>query len=210
MAWEDFFRRYWRLIYSFARRRGCSEQTADDILQDVMLTAFQQRDVFRYDPARGRFRDWLATVVRNVVAQHHRRASQRVRGQGGAGAQPAPAEDETAAPDGVWEAAFEESLLAALLDAVRKEVSPETYQAFELLALGELPGAEVAAMTGLSRNAVYLARRRVLTRLIELGAAYRDEGQLDEHVRQALESMPQAAIVRAVASRATEASAQEH
>ena len=65
-------------------------------------------------------------------------------------------------------------------------------------------------MTGLSRNAVYLARRRVLTRLIELGTAYRDEGQLDEHVRQALESMPQAAIVRAVTSRATKANAQEH
>jgi RNA polymerase sigma-70 factor (ECF subfamily) len=206
MAWEDF-RRYWRLIYSFARRRGCSEQTADDILQDVMLTAFQQRDVFHYDPARGRFRDWLATVVRNVVAQHRRRPSQRVRGRGAA--ELAQAEDETAAPDGVWEAAFEESLLAALLDAVRQEVSPETYQAFELLALGEFPGAEVAAMTGLSRNAVYLARRRVLARLKELGAAYRDEGQLDDCVRRALESMPQAAVVRAVTSRAREASAQD-
>ena len=103
-----------------------------------MLTAFQQRDVFHYDPARGRFRDWLATVVRNVVARHRRQPSQRVRGRGGAGGELDQAEYQAAA-DGVWEAAFEESLLAALLDAVRQEVSPETYQAFELLALGKLP-----------------------------------------------------------------------
>jgi RNA polymerase sigma factor (sigma-70 family) len=206
MAWEDFFRRYWRLIYSFARHRGCSEQTADDILQDVMLTAFQQRQVFQYDPTRGRFRDWLATVVRNLVAQHRRRPSQRLRGGGADAEELAQAEDDVAAPDGVWEAAFEESLLAALLDVVRHEVSPESYQAFELLALNEVPGSEVAAITGLSRNAVYLARRRVLARLKELGAAYREEGQLDEHVRLALKSMPRAAIVRAVTSRPTAAS----
>ena len=170
-----------------------------------MLAAFQQRDVFRYDPARGRFRDWLAAVVRNVVARHRREPSGRLRGRGGAGSgEITEAEDDGAAPGGVWEAAFEESLLAALLDAVRQEVSPETYQAFELLALGELPGTEVAAITGLSRNAVYLARRRVLARLQELGAAYRDEGQLDERVRQALKSMPRPAIVRAVISRARE------
>lgn len=205
MDWEDFFGRYWRLIYSFARRRGCSEQTADDILQDVMVTAFQQREVFQYDPARGRFRDWLATVVRNLMAQHRRRPSERVHGRGGA--EIVEAEDDAAAPDVVWEAAFEDSLLAALLDMVRQEVSPETYQAFELLALGDLPGSQVAAMTGLSRNAVYLARRRVLARLHELGAAYRDEGQLDDRVRRALLSLPNA-TVRAVMSHPTGASEQ--
>ena len=79
LAWDEFFSRYWPTIYSFARYRGCSEHTAEEIVQDVMLKVFQQRDVYQYDPARGRFRDWLGTVVRNQVAEHRRRPGNRLR-----------------------------------------------------------------------------------------------------------------------------------
>jgi len=204
MAWEEFFQRYGRLIYAAARSRGCREHTAEEIVQEVMLTAFQQRDVFRYDPRRGRFRDWLRSVVRHAVAEHRRAPSQRVRARGGDGQDRFPEPCDDAAPDQVWEAAFEESLLAALLDVVRREVAPETYQAFELLTLKELSGRQVARITGLSRNAVYLARRRVLQRLRELGAGYGEEGQLDGRVRQALRSLPDGAVERSLASRVGE------
>lgn len=95
-----------------------------------------------------------------------------------------------AEPDAAWETAFEQTLLATLLDTVRREVAPETYQAFELLVLHELSGREVARVTGLSRNAAYLARKRVLIRLRELGADYRDHGRLDDRLREALKTMP--------------------
>ena len=88
LAWDEFFARYWPTIYGFARHRGCSQHTAEEIVQDVMLKVFQQRDVYRYNPSRGRFRDWLHTVVRNQVAEHRRRPANRVRGVGG-GAAPA-------------------------------------------------------------------------------------------------------------------------
>ena len=48
-----------------------------------MLNVFEQKDVFHYDPARGRFRDWLGKLVRNKVAQRRRRPSERVRAPGG-------------------------------------------------------------------------------------------------------------------------------
>ena len=205
VAWEDFFARYWRLVFFFARRRGCGEHTAEEIVQDVMTTVFQKRDVFRYDPGKGRFRDWLATVVRNRVAEHRRAPAQRVRGRGGDaedhGAN-SPAEFEAAADD-LWETAFERTLLAALLDVVRRQVEPATFQAFELTALGELSGAEVAAVTGLSRNAVYQARRSVLARLKELGVSYRGEGQLDRGVKEALEEQPDPRVQRSLAERLT-------
>jgi RNA polymerase sigma factor (sigma-70 family) len=199
LAWEEFFQRYWRLLYTMARHRGCSEHTAEEIVQDVMTSVFQQQDVFRYDPLRGRFRDWLATVVRNLVAGHRRQPSQRVRGAGGDGPHAlADLETDEAAAETAWEAAFEAALLATLLDVVRREVAPETFQAFELAVLHELPGAQVAEMTGLSRNAVYLARRRVLARLKELGASYRNEGQLGAQLRQELRWEPAAAVERSL------------
>lgn len=198
MAWEEFFRRYWRLIFVTARRRGCQEHTAEEIVQDVMLTVYQKRDVFRYAPEKGRFRDWLCTVVRNAVARHRREPAQRVRARGGddSAAHPEPVCEEGV--DDQWEANFEHAMLASLLDVVRQEVAPETYQAFELLALRELSGAAVAKITGLSRNAVYLARKRVCQRLEQLGARYRDDGQLDERIREALQSYPDAKIERSL------------
>ena len=53
LAWDEFFDRYWRLIFASAKRRGCSEHTAEEIVQDVMLAVFENKHVFRYDPAQG-------------------------------------------------------------------------------------------------------------------------------------------------------------
>ncbi len=52
LAWDEFFQRYWRLIYAYARRCNCSEHTAEEVVQDVMLKVFEQKDLFHYDPAR--------------------------------------------------------------------------------------------------------------------------------------------------------------
>lgn len=193
LAWEEFVGRYGRLIFTVARRRGCSNHTAEEVVQDVLLTVFQKRACFRYDPERGRFRDWLGVVVRNQVAQHRRRPAQRIRGVGGS-ALPAlvEVEEDEPLPEVLWETAFEEGLLGVLLDVLRREMNPRDYLAFELLALNKLSGAEVARLTGLSRNAAYKARRRACQRLRELGQPYRDEGHLNQQLRQALEALPDA------------------
>lgn len=202
LAWDEFFGRYGRLIYAFARHRGCSDHTAEEVVQDVLLKVFEQKDIFQYDPKRGRFRDWLGTVVRNQVAEYRRRPAQRIRAEGGSsGNALAHAEGETHQPDAFWEATFEEALMGVLLDVVRREMNPRDYLAFELLTLGQLPGAEVARITGLTRNAAYKARKRAIDRLSELGQSYRDEGQIDDRIKQALQSLPSAAVQRSLATR---------
>lgn len=202
LAWDEFFERYWPTIYAFARHRGCSEHTAEEIVQDVMVQVFQHRDVYQYDRARGRFRDWLGVVVRNKVAEHRRRPANRLPAAGG-DFDPvvlAQANDEQP-PDAAWEAAFENHLLVALLDVVRRETNARTYLAFELVSLQELSGDEAARLTGLSRNAVYKACKRVTQRLVELGAAYREAGQLSQRIRQALGERPPAAVERSLTAR---------
>ena len=82
LAWDEFFGRYWPMIHALARYHGCSEHTAEEVVQDVVLKVFENRDVFRYDPQRGRFRDWLAMVIRNQVAEQRRRPSERIRARG--------------------------------------------------------------------------------------------------------------------------------
>jgi RNA polymerase sigma factor (sigma-70 family) len=202
LAWDEFFACYWPTIYGFARHRGCSEHTAEEIVQEVMLKVFQQRDVYQYDPTRGRFRDWLGAVVRNNVAEHRRRPANRIQGRGGNshGAPLEVADDEQDAAS-AWEDAFENSLLLALLDAVRREVNPRTYLAFELVGLEGLSGRDAARLTGLSRNAVYKAHKRVLERLVELGLPYRREGQLIGQIKQALQQRANPVVQRSLTAR---------
>ena len=115
-GWDEFFAYYWPTIYGFARHRGCSEHTAEEIVQNVMLKVFQQRDVYQYDPTRGRFRDWLGTVVRNDVAEHRRRPANRLRTAGGdSTAGPLDTADDQPDAAAAWETAFENSLLLTLL-----------------------------------------------------------------------------------------------
>jgi len=202
LAWDEFFSRYWTLIFGFARHRGCSEHTAEEVVQDVMLKVFEQKDLFNYDPARGRFRDWLGRLVRNRVAQRRRGPAERVRSQGGnsdlASTEP-QAQEDTA--DAAWEAAFEQSLLLVLLDVIRREMDPRAYLAFELYTLHDLPGRKVAKYTGLSRNGVYRAHKRAISRLSELGAAYRKDGQLGERIKRAIRERPQPAVERSLNTR---------
>jgi RNA polymerase sigma factor (sigma-70 family) len=201
-AWEEFFGRYWPLIYSYAKHGGCSDHTAEDIVQDVLATVFQQRGVFRYDPQRGRFRSWLGTIVRNKIAEHRRRPAQRIRPQGGdSQAAGALQKDNGDSPEAAWEAAFERNLLSALLDVLQAEMDPQRFQAFELFSFCDLSAAEVAKITGLNRHGVYNARRAAMKRLEDLGQPYRKRGELTARMKEAIELAPDASVERSLTSR---------
>ena len=199
VTWHEFFDRYWRAMYMFAKRRGCSEQTAQDVVQEAILTVFEKRAVFNYDPVRGRFRNWLFKIVSQKLALYRRRQDatlKRPRDE-----QAGLMAEEPILPESKWEAAFEHNLLLALLEVVRSEVNPRTYQAFELTTLYEMPGSKVAKLTGMTRNAIYLSRKRVMQRLRELGASYRQRGELNRRIKQALELYPTTVTERAMTSR---------
>jgi RNA polymerase sigma factor (sigma-70 family) len=202
LAWDEFFACYWPTIYGFARHRGCSEHTAEEIVQEVMLKVFQHRDVYQYDSTRGRFRDWLGTVVRNNVAERRRRPANRIQGRGGdSGVGVLEAADDQDGAAAAWEATFEKNLLLALLDTVRRETNARTYLAFELIGLQGFSGKDAARLTGLTRNAVYKAHKRVLERLVELGASYRQDGQLLQQIKEALQERATPAAQRSLTAR---------
>jgi len=76
-----------------------------------------------------------------------------------------------ACPHSGFEAGFERQwrqvTFDEALDEVRLEVDPATFQAFDLYARKSRPAGEVARLLGLSRNAVYQAKTRVLARVRE-------------------------------------------
>ena len=160
VAWERFVYLYTPLFYLWARRLGSVASDADDLVQDVFTALVRDLPRFRYDPGQ-RFRGWLWGVIRNK-ARDRRRAVGPVTG-----------EDLDTVPDrsdadpgvAVGEREYQRYLAGRALELIKSDFEPATWRAFlETTAEGRSP-AVVAAELGITENAVYLARCRVLRRL---------------------------------------------
>ena len=64
-----------------------------------------------------------------------------------------------------WDEEHDRHVAQTILDSIRLEFQPATWQAFEGIARDGRPAAEVAAELGMSVNAATIAKSRVLKRL---------------------------------------------
>lgn len=166
-VWRQYVERYRPLILRYAARLGAPEAEAEDIAQATLLafsTAYRQG---KYDRDRGRLSAWLFGIARNEVLAWNRARSKRplAATDGDGRIHAMVAEDELAK---LWQREWQDSIVAECLKLVRCEVKPETLRAFELFALEERPADEVGAELGMTPNAVFGAKRRVLQRVREL------------------------------------------
>src|SRR5262245_57647812 len=63
-SWRAFFETYWRLIYNVARKSGLSDDAAQDVVQETVIAVARKMPDFRYDPAKGSFKQWLLRITR--------------------------------------------------------------------------------------------------------------------------------------------------
>jgi RNA polymerase sigma-70 factor (ECF subfamily) len=161
-AWFRFERRYGGFILRYCVGRGLSLMDAEDVRQKVLVSLMARFTDFRYEPDRGRFRDYLGRTVRNALIRHATRSGPAMESL------EYDVEDERPHPvDEIWETEWRRHHLRLAIETVRRTFDPRSVEIFERLLAGEAP-AETGRRLGVSRDVVYKVKQRVGDRIREL------------------------------------------
>jgi RNA polymerase sigma-70 factor (ECF subfamily) len=166
-SWRRLSQLYAPLVYGWCRRVGLQASDAEDVLQEVFLTVAARVEDFRHDRHGDTFRGWLWGITRNKIGDLLRRRARQAQPVGGTDA----LQRLLQTPDGnledepAPEMPSSGGLCHRALNAIRAEFEDRTWQAFWRVVIERQAPADVASALGLSRNAVYIARSRVLHRL---------------------------------------------
>ena len=178
-AWTRLFELYAPVIRAFAEERGAGGEE-EDVVQEIFmkLAAVLGEGRVKIGGDAGKFRRYLATLIRNELVSRWRR--RQARGDGvtmsidshAAGADPAVDSETAALIDAKWrlarrQAAVEWALTKTALSAQSKAVYRE-------YAIKGRPIGEVAAEFGISRNSVSQIKTRVERMIAAVEAEFRD------------------------------------
>jgi RNA polymerase sigma-70 factor (ECF subfamily) len=166
-AWRRLVELYTPLLHSWLRRYSLQQTDADDLVQEVLGTLVRELPVFRYDPARGAFRSWLRTILAHRLQAFFRTRQKSSQPAGGSGG--ALLLDQLADPHSdlsrLWNLEHDRHVARRLLEGIKPHFEPTTWKAFERCTLDGEKASAVAAELGISVNAVFIAKSRVLRRL---------------------------------------------
>jgi len=152
-AWTDLWLRYGPLVKAVARRAGCTNDEAQDVLQQVALVALEKLESLR---ERHKLPGWLAGIARYRAYELVRRRT--------------PGDDHEL--DRLTDPVLHEEVLArdqqlALLRSAFVQLDQRCQRLVQALDLDEPPQSyrEVAANEELSPTSIGPIRRRCLNRL---------------------------------------------
>ena len=161
-AWNRLFDLYAGFVYSIARRKGLNDADAEDIVQMVFTDLARNLPSFKYDREKGRFRSYLAALVKWRVIDRLKAVRRdadlkadfmeevKATGQG---------DDEFA--DREWQAVAMDNALRRIKPSVR----PEHYAAFVASTVEGQDTETVMKLYNLSRDNLYQIRKRLSERL---------------------------------------------
>jgi DNA-directed RNA polymerase specialized sigma24 family protein len=207
-ALERLCRAYWYPLYTYVRRHGCSPADAEDLTQEFFARLLAREYIARADPLKGRFRAFLLSGIKRLLADERDKASRLKRGgrtrtlsldnrDAEARYRMEPADSLTP------ERLFERSWVATLLDAAACRLRDEYVAAgrgnlhdelcaFRLDAEGQPAYAEAAARLGQSESAIKSAVWRMRQRHQELvreevAQTVASGGEVDDEIRYLLQ-----------------------
>jgi RNA polymerase sigma factor (sigma-70 family) len=168
-AWGRFCDCFRPVVMEFARQLGLSAVDAEDAAQETMVAFVKALRSGKYDRERGRLSHWLFGVAKRVILNlRGRQPLEQLVADKTTGTSFWDLIEDDHDIRRSWETEWRQMVLARSLEQVRREFDPSVVEAFELYSLRGVPIEDVTRRLNVSRNAVYIAKSRILSRLREL------------------------------------------
>ena len=165
-SWRQIAAVFSPLILRWCMQKNVPLHEADDIVQNVFASVFDRLGDFRRDRATDTFRGWLWTITYHSIVDYQRALNKRATPTADLDFFAAPVVETTA---NEWSRSSEWNdigeLLRRAVDLVQLEFESKTWTAFVQVVIDGRTAGDVALDCGVSRNAVYIAKARILRRL---------------------------------------------
>ena len=169
-AWHCLVDVYAPMIRRWLSRYGVREHDADDIMQEVLTVLIRRVPEFERERT-GSFRRWLRTITVNCLRDYAKRHFKHTATGGSEfAAMVEQLADDQSGQSQIWEQEHQQHLIDWLLERIRPEFQETTWLAFHSVAIEGKPAKVVAEQCGITTNAVFIAKSRVLSRLRQEGA----------------------------------------
>src|SRR5215471_19205300 len=173
---------YWYPLYAYLRRRGYPADQAQDLTQEFFVRVLEGRYLDRADPEKGRFRSFILTSLKFLVADESDRNRAQKRGGGAVVPlefssgedryQREPVHNET--PERIFERRWALSVLDRVVESLRSEFvqhgRPDHFERLKVFLLGQpdAPYLSLASEINTSEGALKVAIHRLRKRYREL------------------------------------------
>ncbi len=166
-AWRQLTNLYTSLIRSWIRSHSVTEEDTDDLVQEVLLVVLHKLPDFEHNRRAGAFRCWLRSITTNCLRKFWDAKRLRPRATGDSDFLKLlnQLEDPDSGVSRQWDREHDLHVTHRLLKSLRSQFEPATWRAFCAVSLEGRSGAAAAEDLGISVNAVYIAKSRVLARL---------------------------------------------
>lgn len=176
-AWEVFANRYTPLLQRYFNKFGFDRDVCGDLAQDTMQLVAEGLRRRQFDRKKGRLRDWIGGIARNVGRNHLRRSSAKTNADAiktgfWASQEDPEASSEHLKADEQFDALWVRARLSSLLRLASKTFDQRELRCYFLVEIRRLPIREVARRTGLSESTVYHKRRQVARWLLAMGPRF--------------------------------------
>ena len=166
-AWGKLHRIYGPLVHKWLTKYDVQLSDADDLTQEVLLAVSRDISVFEHNGRPGAFRSWLKGILLNRLRNFWRSRDRRPQASAGSDVDRRldKLEDPASQITLIWNKEHDNHVLRSLLSIVEPHFEAKTCAAFRMMTLeGKKPNV-VAEQLGVSLNAVFIAKSRVLSRL---------------------------------------------
>ena len=171
-SWKVFFDTYWKLIYNAAIKAGLTDAEAQDAVQETVISVFKSMPDFQYKAGGGSFKSWLLRLTSWRIGDQFRNRQRNIQ----PAKRLADSTARTATVDGVpdpagsaleaiWDEEWEQNLMNAATDRVKRAVDSKQYQIFDLYVIKKWPARKVASTLKVNLGRVYLAKHRIGARI---------------------------------------------